>query len=99
MINSTMAGNLNPALISEPMATTLVQNTTIARNTNIPPAATDCSGLGPFKDDGTPGSGYYPLLPSSRAIDAGNDAVCPEADQIGQPRGERCTIGAITFPR
>jgi hypothetical protein len=57
-----------------------------------------------FTDDGTPGHGYFPLLPGSPAIDAGNDAACPPTDQLGQRRvqlGQRrvgpCDIGAIRF--
>jgi len=33
-------------------------------------------GLGTFTDNGTPGNGHFPLLSSSQAIDAGNNAVC-----------------------
>ncbi len=33
-------------------------------------------GLGDFSDDGTPGNGHFPLLPTSQAIGAGNDAAC-----------------------
>jgi hypothetical protein len=55
-------------------------------------------GLGEFIDDGTPGHGHFPLLAASRAINAGNDAACPPADQLGQPRVDRCDIGAIEFP-
>jgi hypothetical protein len=61
-------------------------------------------GVGDFTDDGTPGNGHIPLLPTSPAIDAGNDAVCPRQDQLGQPRvnipgvgTSRCDIGAIEF--
>jgi len=54
-------------------------------------------GLGAFTDDGTPGQGHFPLLPTSQAIDAGNDAACPPTDQLGQPRVGRCDIGAIEF--
>src|SRR5262249_17360928 len=43
-------------------------------------------GLGAFTDNGTPGNGHFPLLPTSRALDAANTSVCPEKDQIGQPR-------------
>ena len=32
-----------------------------------------------------------------RAIDAANTSVCPEKDQIGQPRKPHCDIGAIEF--
>jgi hypothetical protein len=54
-------------------------------------------GLDTFTDAGTPGNGHYPLLPTSQAIDAGNDAVCPSKDQVGQRRIGRCDIGAIRF--
>jgi hypothetical protein len=54
-------------------------------------------GLDTFTDDGTPGNGHFPLLPTSQAIDAGNDAVCPRTDQLGQRRIGRCDIGAIRF--
>jgi hypothetical protein len=54
-------------------------------------------GLGAFVDDNTPGHEHFPLLASSRAIDAGNDDACPPTDQLGQPRVGRCDIGAIEF--
>ena len=54
-------------------------------------------GLDTFTDDGTPGHGHFPLLPTSRAIDAGHDAACPPTDQVGQPRAGRCDIGAMEF--
>src|SRR5262249_27654224 len=61
-------------------------------------------GLDAFTDDGTPGNGHFPLLPTSQAIDAANDAVCPRRDQLGQRRvnipgvgTSRCDIGAIEF--
>jgi hypothetical protein len=63
-------------------------------------------GLGDFTDNGTPGHGHVPLLPGSPAMDAGNDAVCPARDQLGQRRVDirdvgtsRCDIGAIEFQR
>jgi hypothetical protein len=55
------------------------------------------SGLDVFTDDGTPGNGHFPLLGASPAIDAGNDAVCPRKDQIGQSRRGPCDIGSIAF--
>jgi len=55
-------------------------------------------GVGEFTDDQRPGHGYFPLLRDSQAIDAGDDAVCPEADQLGQPRVGPCDIGAVEFP-
>ncbi|MBA4373853.1 MAG: hypothetical protein C0402_13460 [Thermodesulfovibrio sp.] len=38
-----------------------------------------------------------PLLPGSAAIDAGDDAFCPAADQrdIARPQGAQCDIGAF----
>ena len=54
-------------------------------------------GLDTFMDNGRPGNGHFPLLPTSQAIDAGNDAVCPRRDQIGQRRIGHCDIGAIRF--
>jgi hypothetical protein len=54
-------------------------------------------GLGDFTDDGTPGNGHFPLLSTSQAIDAGNDAACPRRDQLLEPRVGPCDIGAIEF--
>jgi hypothetical protein len=55
-------------------------------------------GLDTFTDDGTPGNGHFPLLQNSQAIDAGDDDICPDTDQRGQPRvGQHCDIGAIEF--
>jgi hypothetical protein len=56
-------------------------------------------GLGRFKDNGRPGNGHYPLRPTSHAIDAGHDAVCPGVDQLGRPRIGPCDIGAIRFDK
>lgn len=65
------------------------------------PATGDLTGdprLGSYAD------GYYPLAANSRAIDAGNDASCTPADQLGQLRRDGngdgnvvCDIGAIEF--
>jgi hypothetical protein len=54
-------------------------------------------GLDAFSDNGTPGNGHFPLLPTSRAIGAANDGACPPVDQLGQPRIGHCDIGAIEF--
>jgi hypothetical protein len=54
-------------------------------------------GLGPFTDNGRPGNGHFPLLPTSQAIDAGNKAGCPRRDQLGRLRLGPCDIGAIEF--
>ncbi len=34
-------------------------------------------GFGNFSDDGTPGNGHFPILENSKAVDGGNNAVCP----------------------
>ena len=130
-------------LASASGATTILQNTLIARNvgqspvdppgtrgpdclgvvtsfgTNLigdttgctiirPPGVRDLTGdpgLGAFTENGRPGNGHVPLLPTSQAIDAGNDAFCPLRDQLGHRRvnipgvgASRCDIGAIEFP-
>ena len=54
-------------------------------------------GLGVFTDNGTPGNGHFPLLRTSQAIDAGNNAVCFRTDQLGRRRIGPCDIGAISF--
>jgi hypothetical protein len=54
-------------------------------------------GLDSFTDNGRPGNGHFPLLPTSQAIDAGSDTVCPSKDQLGQRRIGPCDIGAIRF--
>jgi len=54
-------------------------------------------GLGPFTDNGKPGTGHFPLLPTSQAIAAGNNAVCPRTDQLGRLRIGPCDIGAMAF--
>jgi hypothetical protein len=54
-------------------------------------------GLGTFTDNGSPGNGHFPLLSTSQAIDAGNNAVCFRTDQLGRRRIGPCDIGAISF--
>jgi hypothetical protein len=69
---------------------------------------TGAPGLDTFTEDFglTPGYGHFPLLVTSHAIDAGNDATCPKRDQLGQRRvniprvgTSRCDIGAVEFQR
>jgi hypothetical protein len=43
------------------------------------------------------GSGHYPLMVDSRAIDAAGADVCPETDQLGNQRVGICDIGAVEF--
>jgi hypothetical protein len=67
---------------------------------NITLQPTDLTGdprLGTFTNNGTPGNGHFPLLSSSQAIDAGNNAVCFRRDQLGRRRIGPCDIGAISF--
>jgi hypothetical protein len=59
-------------------------------------------GLGAFVDSGAPGTGRFPLLETSLAIDSGNDDVCASdsamaTDQLVTPRRGPCDIGAIEF--
>jgi hypothetical protein len=54
-------------------------------------------GLATFRDNGRPGNGHFPLRPTSQAIDAGNNAVCPRTDQLGRLRLGPCDIGALEF--
>jgi hypothetical protein len=70
----------------------------------IPRRANDLVGdpdVGDLADDGAAGHVYLPLLPASRAIDAGDRAACPRTDQLGHPRFNVCDIGAVecTPPR
>jgi hypothetical protein len=90
------ATSLGHNLIGEPTGCTI---------TLQPSDLTGDPGLGPFTDNGRPGNGHFPLLPTSQAIDAGDDAACPRRDQLGQRRvniprvgTSRCDIGAIEFP-
>jgi hypothetical protein len=62
--------------------------------------ATDSTGdpgLSAFVDDGAPGHGRFPLLPGSRAVDAGNTDACSADDQLDTPRRGACDIGAVEF--
>lgn len=71
----------------------------------LPSDLTGDPGLGTFLEGGRPGGGHIPLLASSRAIDAGDPAACPETDQRllarpidGNGDGVRgCDIGAVEF--
>jgi hypothetical protein len=63
----------------------------------LPTDLTGDPGLDTFTDNGTPGNGHFPLLSTSQAIDAGNNAVCLRKDQLGKQRVGPCDIGAIAF--
>jgi hypothetical protein len=84
--------------------TNLIGDPTGCTITLQPTDLTGDPGLDTFTDNGTPGNGHFPLLPTSQAIDAGNDAVCPQRDQLGQRRmniqgvgTSICDIGSIEF--
>lgn len=48
-------------------------------------------------DDDLPGRAYYPVLPGSAVIGAGNRHYCPKRDQLGNRRDRDCEIGSIEF--
>jgi hypothetical protein len=75
----------------------LLANPTDCTISLLPSDLTGAPGLGLFTDDGTPGHGYFPLLPTSPALETGHDAACPPTDQLGQPRVGACDIGAVEF--
>jgi hypothetical protein len=53
--------------------------------------------MGAFANFATLGWGYFPLLPGSPAIDAGDASSCPSTDQLGSQRERVCDIGAIEY--
>jgi beta-glucanase (GH16 family) len=56
----------------------------------------DSAGIGPLADNGGP-TATQALLPGSPAIDAVDNALCPETDQRGvaRPQGAACDAGAF----
>src|SRR5206468_4336479 len=102
--NSSLSGNSGGQAGAIANGGTLtISNSTLSGNitgcaiTLGPKDLTEDPGLDLFIDNGIPGHGHFPLLPTSGAIDAGNDAACPPADQLGRPRVGHCDIGAIEF--
>lgn len=87
--------SLGHNLISDPTGCGALQSTDVVAD----------PGLGAFIDPGRPGTGHYPLLAGSLAIDAGSDAACARRDQRRLVRGidgdadgvRGCDIGAIEF--
>jgi hypothetical protein len=79
------------------LGTNLIGNTKGCTITLLPSDITGDPGLGAFVGIGTPGGGHNPLLATSPAIDAGNDAFCQRSDQLDQPRTGACDIGAVEF--
>jgi hypothetical protein len=90
-IDSDCAGaltSLGNNLVGDPTGCTI---------TLQPSDLTGDPGLDTFTDNGKPGNGHFPLLSTSQAIDAGDNAVCPKRDQLGRRRIGPCDIGAIRF--
>jgi hypothetical protein len=79
------------------LGTNLIGDPTGCTITLQPSDLTGDPGLGLFTDNGRPGNGHVPLLKTSQAIDAGNNAACPRTDQLGRLRLGPCDIGAIEF--
>ena len=95
MTNSIIAGRGGFACYSDSRLKRNINN--FIQNGTCSPAFRGDPKLGELvvPEDGSPA--YFPLLAGSRAIDAANDAYCPETDQIGTPRpqGAGCDIGAV----
>jgi hypothetical protein len=79
------------------LGTNLIGDPTGCTITLRPSDLTGDPGLDTFTDNGRPGHGHFPLLPTSQAIDVGSDVVCPRTDQLERRRIGPCDIGAIEF--
>ena len=108
LLNTVLARNLGQGPdCSGPVTSqgnNLIGDPTGCTITLLPSDLTGDPGLDAFTDNDTPGNGHFPLLPTSQAIDTGNDAECPRRDQLGQRRinirgvgTSICDIGAIEF--
>ena len=111
LLNTVLARNVarvqGPPDCSGPVTSqgnNLIGDPTGCTITLLPSDLTGDPGLDAFTDNGSPGNGHFPLLPTSQAIDTGNDAECPRRDQLGQRRinirrvgTSICDIGAIEF--
>jgi hypothetical protein len=102
LLNTILAQNISrggPDCVGSitSLGTNLIGDPTGCTITLQPSDLTGNPGLDTFTDNGRPGNGHFPLLPTSQAIDAGNDAVCPRTDQLGRRRLGPCDIGAIEF--
>jgi hypothetical protein len=110
LLNTILAQNIDtgpfsPDLFPAPdcagsitsLGTNLIGDPTGCTITLQPSDLTGDPGLDAFTDNGRPGKGHFPLLPTSQALDAGNDALCPRTDQLGRRRVGPCDIGAIEF--
>ena len=108
LLNTVLARNLGQAPDCSVSVTSqgnnLIGDPTGCTITLLPSDLTGDPGLDAFTDNDRPGNGHFPLLPTSQAIDTGNDAACPRRDQLGQRRlnirgvgTSICDIGAIEF--
>jgi hypothetical protein len=105
LLNTILAQNIDPRLGDAPdcagsitsLGNNLIGDLTGCTLTLQPSDLTGDPGLDAFTDNGRPGNGHFPLLPTSQARDAGNDAICPRTDQLGRRRLGPCDIGAIEF--
>jgi hypothetical protein len=104
--NTILAGNVCSSIFCEPpvdcnavtsLGHNIIGDPTGCTITFQPSDLTGDPGLAAFMDDGAPGHGRFPLLPSSPAINTGNDAACPPTDQLRTPRNGPCDIGAVEF--
>jgi CSLREA domain-containing protein len=90
MIAGASGGNCNGAPLNAASVGNMADDATCGANFAVKTAAQIALG-------GLTGMpAYYPLLPGSSAIDAGDDASCASTDQRGmtRPQGAHCDIGA-----
>ena len=105
--NTILEALKDPPLVCGPKITSLGHNVVFGDRYHcvalLPSDVTDDPGLGAFIDPGRPGTAHFPLLATSPAIDAGDNAACDAPDQLGLERpldgngdGVRvCDIGAV----
>jgi hypothetical protein len=91
MVNSACAGeitSLGNNIVSDPFSCPMAL---------LPSDLTGDPGLSDFTAIEEPGQGHFPLLSSSRAINAANKSVCLKYDQLGNSRNGPCDIGSVEF--
>jgi hypothetical protein len=104
LVNTLLARNTGPFSQDCSGSVTSAGNNLIGDPTGCtidlqPSDLTGDSGLDIFQDNGEPGNGHIPLLPTSPAVGAGNNDLCPPTDQLGHERVGPCDIGAIAFSK